>query len=273
MNTLNVKDGASMYYKDWGTGQPIVFSHGWPLNADAWDPQMMFLGQHGYRVIAHDRRSHGRSSQTWTGNDMNTYADDLSALFEALDLKNVVMVGHSTGGGEVARYIGRHGTKRVAKAVSIGAVPPIMVKSPARPNGIPIEVLDGIRQGTVADRPQYFKDFTMAFYGYNRPGAKISEGVRENFVLQGLQAGIKGLYDCVSAFSETDFTEDLKKIDVPTLVMHGDADQIVPFPISGQLTAKLVKNAKLKVYPGFPHGMCTTEADTINRDLLAFIHS
>ena len=271
MNTITVKDGASIYYKDWGAGKPIVFSHGWPLNADAWDPQMMFLGQHGYRVIAHDRRSHGRLSQTWDGNDMNTYADDLAELFEALDLKDAIMVGHSTGGGEVARFIGRHGTKRVAKAVLIGAVPPIMVKSAARPNGVPLGVLDGIRRGTVADRPQYFKDFTMDFYGYNGPGAKISEGVRENFVLQGLQAGIKGLYDCIAAFSETDFTEDLRKIDVPTLVMHGDADQIVPFPISGQLTAKIVKNATLKVYPGFPHGMCTTEPDAINKDLLAFV--
>jgi non-heme chloroperoxidase len=273
MNTITLKDGASIYYKDWGAGQPIVFSHGWPLNADAWDPQMMFLGQHGYRVITHDRRSHGRSSQTWDGNDMNTYADDLAELFERLDLKKAIMVGHSTGGGEVARYIGRHGTKRVAKAVLISSVVPIMVQSAARPNGVPIEVLDGIRRGTVADRPQYLKDFSTAFYGYNRPGAKISEGVRENFALQGLQAGIKGLYDCVGAFSETDFTEDLRKIDVPTLVMHGDADQIVPFPISGQLTAKIVKNATLKVYPGYPHGMCTTEADTINKDLLEFIRS
>jgi len=268
-----MKDGAAIYFKDWGKGQPIVFSHGWPLNADAWDPQMLFLGQHGYRVIAHDRRSHGRSSQTWDGNTMDTYADDLAELFEALDLKDAIMVGHSTGGGEVARFIGRHGTKRVAKAVLIGAVPPIMVKSAEGPNGIPIEVLDGIRQGTVQDRPQYFKDFSTAFYGYNLPGAKISEGVRDNFVLQGLQGGIKGLCDCIAASSETDFTEDLKKIDVPTLVMHGDADQIVPFPISGQLTAKLVKNATLKVYPGFPHGMCTTEADTINKDLLAFIQT
>jgi non-heme chloroperoxidase len=273
LNTITTKDGTSIYYKDWGTGQPIVFSHGWPLQADAWDAQMLFLGQHGFRVIAHDRRSHGRSEQTWGGNNMDTYADDLAALFEALDLKNAVMVGHSTGGGEVARYIGRHGTKRVAKAVLIGAVPPIMVKSAERPNGVPMEVLDGIRAGTVQDRPQYFKDFSNGFYGYNLPGAKISEGVRENFVLQGLQAGIKGLYDCIAEFSETDFTEDLKKIDVPTLVLHGDADQIVPFPISGALTAKIVKNAKLIVYPGFPHGMCTTHADTINKDLLAFIQS
>jgi non-heme chloroperoxidase len=271
MSAITTKDGTSIYYKDWGTGQPVVFSHGWPLNADAWDPQMMFLGLHGYRVIAHDRRSHGRSGQTWTGNDMDTYADDLAELFETLDLQNAVMVGHSTGGGEVAHYLGRHGSKRVAKAVLISAVPPIMVQSSSRPNGVPIEVLNGIREGTLKDRPQYFKEFTLPFYGYNRQGAKISEGVRENFVLQGLQAGIKGLYDCIGAFSETDFTEDLKKITVPTLVMHGDADQIVPFHISGELTAKLVKNATLKVYPGFPHGMCTTEADTINGDLLKFI--
>jgi len=273
MNTFTTKDGTSIYYKDWGKGQPIVFSHGWPLNADAWDPQIMFLGQHGFRVIAHDRRSHGRSAQTWDGNDMDTYADDLAKLFEVLDLKDAVMIGHSTGGGEVARYIGRHGTKRVAKAVLIGAVPPIMVKSADRPNGIPIEALDGIRQGTLHDRPQYFKDFSMAFYGYNRPGANISEGVRENFVFQGLQAGIKGLCDCIAAFSETNFTEDLKKIDVPTLVLHGDDDQIVPLPISGQLTAKLVRNATLKVYRGFPHGMCTTESNTINEDLLKFIQA
>jgi non-heme chloroperoxidase len=273
MNTITTKDGASIYFKDWGAGQPIVFSHGWPLQADAWDAQMLFLGQRGFRVIAHDRRSHGRSAQTWDGNDMDTYADDLAALFETLDLKNAVMVGHSTGGGEVARYIGRHGTKRVAKAVLISAVPPIMIQSAERPDGVPLEVLDGIRKGMVHDRPQYFKEFSNAFYGYNRPGAKISEGVRENFVLQGLQGGIKGMYDCIKQFSETDFTEDLKKMDVPTLVLQGDDDQIVPYPISGALSSKIVKNAKLIVYPGFPHGMCTTEADTINKDLLAFIQS
>lgn len=273
MNTITTKDGTSIYYKDWGKGQPIVFSHGWPLNADAWDPQMLYLGEHGFRVIAHDRRSHGRSEQTWTGNDMDTYADDLAELFEALDLRNAIMVGHSTGGGEVARYLARHGSKRIAKAVLISSVPPFLVKSATRPDGVPIEVLDGIRRGVVNDRPQYFKDFSLAFYGYNLPGANISEGVRENFVLQGLQGGIKGLYDCIAQFSETDFTEDLKKMDVPTLVLHGDADQIVPFAVSSKLTAKLVKNATLKVYPGFPHGMCTTEADTINKDLLDFMRS
>src|SRR5277367_5333089 len=273
MAKLTTTDGTEIFYKDWGSGQPVVFSHGWPLTADAFEDQMFYLASRGYRCIAHDRRGHGRSSQPWTGNDMDTYADDLAELVQKLDLRNAIHVGHSTGGGEVARYIGRHGTNRVAKAVLIGSVVPIMVKSATRTTGIPIEVLDGIRQGTVADRPQYFTEFTMALYGYNRPGAKISEGVRENFVLQGLQAGIKGLYDCIGAFSETDFTEDLKKIDVPTLVLHGDADQIVPFPISGQLTAKIVKNATLKVYPGYPHGMCTTEADTINKDLLEFIRS
>jgi non-heme chloroperoxidase len=273
MNTITTKDGTTIYYKDWGKGQPIVFSHGWPLNADAWDPQMLFLGQHGYRVIAHDRRSHGRSAQTWDGNTMDTYADDLATLFETLDLKNAVLVGHSTGGGEVVRYIGRHGSKRLAKAVLISSVPPLMVKSSTRPNGVPVEVLHGIRDNMVKDRPQFFKEFALPFYGYNLPGAKISQGVIENFALQGLQAGLKGLYDCVGAFSETDFTEDLKKVDVPTLVLHGDADQIVPLAISSELSVKLVKNGTLKVYPGFPHGMCTTEADTINQELLAFISS
>jgi non-heme chloroperoxidase len=273
MNTITTEDGTSIFYKDWGTGQPVVFSHGWPLNADAWDPQMLFLGQQGYRVIAHDRRSHGRSTQTWEGNDMDTYADDLAALIEALDLKDAVLVGHSTGGGEVAKYIGRHGSNRVAKTVLVSSVPPIMIKSAARPDGVPMEALDAIRNGVVSDRPQYLKEFSMPFFGYNLAGAKVSEGARENFVLQGLQAGIKGLYDCVSAFSETDFTEDLKRIDVPTLVMHGDADQIVPLGISSKLTAELVKGATLIVYPGFPHGMCTTEADTINRDLLKFIRA
>jgi len=273
MSTFKLKDGTSIYYKDWGTGQPIVFSHGWPLNADAWDAQMLFFGQLGYRVIAHDRRSHGRSTQTWTGNEMDTYADDLSELFEALDLKDAIMVGHSTGGGEVARYIGRHGSKRVAKAVLISAVPPIMVKSETNPGGTPIEALNDIRAGVTVDRLQFFKDLSIPFFGYNRAGAKISEGVRDNFWFQGMQSGIKGCYDCIKAFSETDFNDDLKKMDVPTLVMHGDDDQIVPFPDAGQLTAQRVKGAVLKVYPGFPHGMPIIHADVINKDLLEFIRS
>ncbi len=273
MSTITVKDGTTLYYKDWGTGQPIVFSHGWPLNADAWDAQMLFFGERGYRVIAHDRRGHGRSEQTWDGNEMDTYADDLEALFEKLDLKDAVMVGHSTGGGEVARFLGRHGAERVSKAVLIGAVPPIMVKSETNPGGLPIDVFDGIRAGVAGDRSQFYKDLSLPFFGYNRPGAKISDGVRENFWYQGMQGGVKAHFDCIKAFSETDFREDLKKIDVPMLVMHGDDDQIVPFPDSGALTAKLVKNAQLKVYPGFPHGMPIIHADQLNPDLLAFIQS
>jgi non-heme chloroperoxidase len=277
MPAITTQDGTSIYYKDWGgsssSAQPIVFSHGWPLTADAWDAQMLFLGQHGYRVIAHDRRSHGRSTQTWAGNEMDTYADDLALLFETLNLTNVVQIGHSTGGGEVAHYLGRHGTKRVSKAVLIGAVPPVMVKKESNPGGLPIEVFDGIRAGVAAYRSQFFKDLTLPFYGYNRPGAKISEGVRESFWLQGMLGGHKGLYDCIKAFSETDFTEDLKKIDIPVLVLHGEDDQIVPYKDAGVLSAKILSNATLKTYPGFPHGMCTTEADTINADLLAFIQS
>ncbi|HEY0320533.1 MAG TPA: alpha/beta hydrolase, partial [Pyrinomonadaceae bacterium] len=239
-----------LYYKDWGTGQPIVFSHGWPLSADDWDNQMLFFGQRGYRVIAHDRRGHGRSTQTWDGNDMDTYADDLAALTEKLDLKDAIHVGHSTGGGEVAHYIGRHGTSRVAKAVLIGAVPPLMLKTEANPGGLPLEVFDQIRAGVAGDRSQFYKDLTLSFYGYNRPGAKISEGIREHWWLQGMMGGIKAHYDCIKAFSETDFTEDLKKIDVPTLILHGDDDQIVPIGASGLMSAKIVKNARLKVYPG-----------------------
>ncbi len=273
MNTITVKDGTTIYFKDWGTGQPIVFSHGWPLTADAWDAQMLFFGQRGYRVIAHDRRGNGRSSQPWDGNEMDTYADDLAALFEKLDLKNAVMVGHSTGGGEVARYLGRHGTKRVAKAVLAASVPPLMLKTDKNPGGLPMSVFDGIRAGVAGDRSQFYKDLTLPFYGYNRPNAKISEGVRENFWLAGMLGSVKSQYATVKAFSETDFTEDLKKIDIPTLVLHGDDDQIVPIDASGRMSAKLVKNAKLKVYPGYPHGMCQIHADVINADLLAFIQS
>ncbi len=270
-NTITTKDGTTIYYKDWGTGQPVVFSHGWPLSADDWDAQMLFFGQKGFRVIAHDRRGHGRSSQTWDGNEMNTYADDLAALAEKLDLKNAIHVGHSTGGGEVARYIGRHGTKRVAKAVLIGAVPPLMLKTEKNPGGLPLSVFDSIRAGVAGDRSQFYKDITLPFYGYNRPGARISEGVRGHWWLQGMMGGVKAHYDCIKAFSETDFTGDLKRFDVATLILHGDDDQIVPIGASGLMSAKIVKNAKLKVYPGFPHGMCTTNADQINADLLDFI--
>jgi non-heme chloroperoxidase len=271
MSTLTTKDGTSIYFKDWGTGQPIVFSHGWPLSADDWDTQMLFFGQHGYRVIAHDRRGHGRSSQTWDGNEMDTYADDLSAVFEKLDLKNAIMVGHSTGGGEVAHYLSRYGAARVAKAVLISAVPPLMLKTDKNPGGLPISVFDGLRAGVAANRPQFYKDITLPFYGYNRPGAKISEGIREHWWLQGMSGGIKAHYDCIKAFSETDFTEDLKKIEIPVMVMHGDDDQIVPIGAAGLMSAKILKKATLKVYPGFPHGMPTTNADQINADLLSFI--
>jgi len=270
---ITTRDGTRIYFKDWGAGQPVVFSHGWPLTADAWDAQMLFLGQHGFRVIAHDRRGHGRSSQPWNGNDMDTYADDLAALVEALDLQDAVHVGHSTGGGEVARYIGRHGTSRAAKAVLIGAVPPLMLKTPANPAGLPIEAFDAIRAGVAADRSQFFKDLTTPFYGANRPGANVSQGMRDAFWAQGMQAGQKSAYDCIKAFSETDFTEDLKRFDVPTLILHGDGDQIVPIGASALASAKLVKGATLKVYPGLPHGMCTTHADQINTDLLAFLNA
>ncbi len=273
MSFVRMSDGTDIYYKDWGAGQPVVFSHGWPLHADAWDAQMLFFGQHGYRVIAHDRRSHGRSAQTWAGNDMDTYADDLAALLTELDLNEVVLVGHSTGGGEVARYLGRHGSTRVQKAVLIGAVPPIMVQSGSNPGGLPLGVFDQMRAGFVSDRSQFFKDLSLTFYGYNLLHAKESAGVRENFWLQGMLGGVKGEYDCIKAFSETDFTSDLKGMDVPVLIMHGDADQIVPLADSGALTAKLVMNAKLKVYPGLSHGMCQSNAEVINRDLLAFIQS
>ena len=271
MPTITTKDGTTIYYKDWGKGQPIVFSHGWPLTADDWDGQMLFFGQQGFRVIAHDRRGHGRSTQTWDGNDMDTYADDLAALTEKLDLKNAIHVGHSTGGGEVARYIGRHGSKRVGMAVLISAVPPLMLKTDKNPAGAPLSVFDGLRAQLVQNRPQFYKDITLPFYGYNRPGAKISEGIREHWWLQGMLGAMKAHYDCIKAFSETDFTEDLKKFDVPTLILHGDDDQIVPISAAGLMSAKIVKNAVLKVYPGFPHGMPTTNADQINADLLAFL--
>jgi len=273
MQTITTKDGTEIYYKDWGKGQPIIFSHGWPLSSDAFEDQMFFLVSHGYRCIAHDRRGHGRSSQPWNGNDMDTYADDLAELVKALDLQNAIHVGHSTGGGEVARYIARHGTKRVAKAVLIGAVPPLMLKTAANPGGLPMDVFDGIRTGVLADRSQFFKDLTIPFYGYNRPDAKVSEGVRNAFWLQGMMAGFPASYFCIKAFSETDQTEDLKMIDVPTLILHGDDDQIVPIGNSAQVAAKLIKNAKLKIYQGAPHGMCATLKDRVNADLLEFIKS
>ncbi|MEO8368336.1 MAG: alpha/beta hydrolase [Candidatus Solibacter sp.] len=271
MPFITTKDGTQIYYKDWGAGQPVVFSHGWPLSADDWDAQMIFLASNGFRCIAHDRRGHGRSGQPWDGNEMDTYADDLAALTQALDLHDAVYIGHSTGGGEVARYIGRHGTSRVAKAVLISAVPPLMLQTPANPGGLPLAAFDAIRAGVTADRSQFFKDLTTPFYGYNREGAKISQGVRDSFWLQGMLAGHKAALDCIKAFSETDFTADLKKFDVPTLILHGDDDQIVPIGAAALLSSKLVKGARLKVYPGFPHGMCQVNADQINHDLQAFL--
>lgn len=272
MSTITTKDGTQIYYKDWGTGQPIVFSHGWPLSADAWESQMFFLASHGYRCIAHDRRGHGRSSQPWNGNDMDTYADDLAELFEALDIKDAVTIGHSTGGGEVARFIGRHGTARVSKAVLMGAVPPLMLKTEANPGGLPIEVFDGFRAAFLADRSQFFLDVASGpFFGFNRPGAKVSQGLIYSWWMQGMMAGFKNAYDCIKAFSETDFTEDLKKFDVPTLIVHGDDDQIVPIGASALLSAKLIKNSILKIYPGGSHSLGDTSKEQLNADLLAFV--
>jgi non-heme chloroperoxidase len=271
MAKLITNDGTEIFYKDWGSGQPVVFCHGWPLNSDAFEDQMFYLASRGYRCIAHDRRGHGRSSQPWDGNDMDTYADDLSQLIEKLNLKDAILVGHSTGGGEVARYIGRHGSKRVAKVVLISAVPPLMLKTANNPGGLPIEVFNELRANVLADRSQFFKDLSMPFYGYNRPGAKVSEGVRNSFWLQGMMAGFPAAYFCIKAFSETDQTDDLKKIDVPTLILQGNDDQIVPIANSGMLSAKIIKNATLKVYKGAPHGMCTTHKQQVNEDLLSFL--
>ena len=271
MQTITTQDGTRIFYKDWGSGKPVVFSHGWPLNADAWDAQMLFLVQKGFRVIAHDRRGHGRSDQPSQGNDMDTYADDLAALLDALDIQGATLVGHSTGGGEVAHYIGRHGTKRVARAVLIGAVPPIMLKTASNPNGLPMEVFDGIRKGVADNRSQFYRDLATPFFGFNRPGAKVSQGTIDAFWAQGMTGGIHGQYLCIKEFSEVDYTEDLKKIDVPVLFLHGDDDQIVPIDDSAKLGVELVKNGTLKVYPGGSHGMCVTEADKVNADLLAFL--
>ena len=274
MATITTEDGSQIYYKDWGKGQPVVFSHGWPLSSDAWESQMFYLASNGYRCIAHDRRGHGRSSQPWNGNDMDTYADDLAELFTALDLKDAIMIGHSTGGGELTRYIGRHGTKRVAKAVLVGAVPPIMVKSAANPGGLPIEALDGLRKEYLADRAQFFLNFASGpFFGFNRPGAKVSQGLIQSWFVQAMMSGHKNAYDCIKAFSETDFTGDLKKFDVPTLIIHGDDDQIVPIGASAMLSSKLVKGATLKIYKGGAHALGDTSKEQLNADLLAFARS
>ena len=271
--TITTKDRTRIFYKDWGTGQPVVFSHGWPLNADDWDDQLFFVASHGYRAIAHDRRGHGRSGQPWDGNDMDTYADDLAALTDTLDLHDAVLVGHSTGGGEVTRYIGRHGTSRLAKAVLVDAVPPLMLKTESNPGGLPIEAFDQLRNGVLTDRSQFYKDLSAPFYGANRPGSKVSQGLRDAFWLWSMQVGLKAAYDCIKAFSETDLTEDLKKFDIPTLIIHGDDDQIVPIGDSALLSSKIVKRAILKIYPGAPHGLTSTHKEQFNADLLSFLRS
>jgi non-heme chloroperoxidase len=271
MSSFETRDGANIYFKDWGAGRPIVFSHGWPLNADAWDEQLYFMASNGYRAIAHDRRGHGRSDQRWEGNDLTTYADDLAELLETLDLKGAVLVGHSTGGGEVTRYIGRHGTGRVSRAVLLSAIPPLMLKTPINPGGLPIGAFDRLRAGLAADRSQFFRDLSLRFYGANRPGSTVSQGVHDNFWWQSMQVGFKAAYDCIQAFSETDLTDDLKKFDVPTMIVHGDDDQIVPIGASAYLASKLVRGAVLKVYPGAPHGILVTHRDQFNADLLAFV--
>jgi non-heme chloroperoxidase len=272
-STITTRDGTTIFYKDWGTGQPVVFSHGWPLTADAWDDQAFFLASRGYRAIAHDRRGGGRSSQPWDGNDLDHYADDLAALLDTLDVHNAVLVGHSTGGGEVARYIGRHGTARLAKAVLVGAIPPLMLKTAANPGGLPIEVFDQLRAGLSADRSQFYKDLSAPFFGANRPGSKVSQGTRDAFWLWSMTVGLKGAFDCIKAFSQTDQTEDLKKFDIPTLIIHGDDDQIVPIADSALLSSKLVKGARLQVYPGAPHGLTITQQEQFNADLFAFLRS
>jgi non-heme chloroperoxidase len=271
MPSITTKDGTSIFYKDWGKGQPIVFSHGWPLSADAWDEQLFFFASNGYRAIAHDRRGHGRSSQSWNGNDMDTYADDLASVFEKLELKDAIVVGHSTGGGEVTRYLGRHGTSRVAKAAIVGAIPPVMLKSASNPGGLPMSAFDAIRDGLSKDKAQFYEDLAFPFYGANRPESKVSPGLRHQFWLQSMQAGFKAAYDCVKQFSESDFTEDLKKIEIPVLVLHGDDDQIVPIDDAARLSSKLLKRATLKVYAGAPHGLTSTHRDQFNADLMAFI--
>jgi len=272
-STITTKDGTRIFYKDWGTGQPIVFSHGWPLNADVWDDQMVFVASRGYRAIGHDRRGHGRSSQPWDGNDMDTYADDLAALFDTLDLKNAVLVGHSTGGGEVTRYIGRHGTSRVARVLLVGAIPPLMLKTAANPGGLPIEAFDKLRADLIRDRSQFYKELSAPFYGANRQGSQVSQGIRDAFWLWSMQVGLKGAFDCIKAFSETDLTEDLKAFDIPTLILHGDDDQIVPIGASALRSSKLVKDATLKIYAGAPHGLTSTHKDQFNTDLLSFLKS